>query len=155
MSCLFLIRYFTQDWEMKQFDIFWNLIHSMTFTGEGHDKLCWRSTKSKDFKVSEYYLSLFSTPDTLFPWKPVWHFKIPPRVAFFSWIAALGKILTLDRLWNKGVPVMDCCYMCKRSGELVNHLLRHCPIAFELRSMVWILFGVIWVMPSVADLFTS
>ena len=29
-----------QDWEMEQFDIFWNLIHSMTFTGEGHDKLC-------------------------------------------------------------------------------------------------------------------
>ena len=78
-----------QDWEMKQFDIFWNLIHSMTFTGEGHDKLCWRSTKSKDFKVSEYYLSLFSTPDTLFPWKPVWHSKIPPRVAFFSWIAVI------------------------------------------------------------------
>ena len=89
MSCLFLFRDFTQDWEMKQFDIFWNLIHSMTFTGEGHDKLCWRSTKSKDFKVSEYYLSLFSTPDTLFPWKPVWHSKIPPRVAFFSWIAVI------------------------------------------------------------------
>ena len=29
-----------QDWEMEQFDIFWNLTHSMTFTSEGHDKLC-------------------------------------------------------------------------------------------------------------------
>uniref|UniRef100_A0A7N2L7I8 ARM repeat superfamily protein n=1 Tax=Quercus lobata TaxID=97700 RepID=A0A7N2L7I8_QUELO len=69
-----------QDWEMKQFDIFWKLIHSMTFTA-------------------------------------VWCSKIPPRVAFFSWTVALGKILTLDRLWNKGVPVMDWCFMCKRSGE--------------------------------------
>ena len=127
----------------------------MTFTSEGHEKLCWKSTKSKDFKVSEYYLSLISAPDTLFPWKPVWHSKIPPRVAFFSWIAALGKILTLNRY--KGVPVRDWGYMRKRSGESVNHLLLiHCPIAFELRSMVWILFGVIWVMPqSVVDLFTS
>ena len=25
---------------MEQFDIFWNLIHSMTLTSEGHDKLC-------------------------------------------------------------------------------------------------------------------
>ena len=100
-----------QDWEMEQFDIFWNLIHSMTFTGEGHEKLCWKLTKNKCFKVSEYYLSLFSTPDNLFSWKPVWRSRIPPRVAFFSWIAALGKILTLDRLWNKDVPVMDWCYM--------------------------------------------
>ena len=141
---------------MKQFDIFWKLIHSMTFTGERHDKLCWMSTKNKGFKVSEYYLSLFSTPDNLFPWKAVWCSKIPARVAFFSWTAALGKILTLDRLWNKGVPVMDWCFMWKRSGESVNHLLLHCPIAFELWSMVWSLFGVIWVMPqSVANLFTS
>ena len=74
----------------------------------------------------------------------------------FSWTAALGKILTLDGLWNKGVPVMGWCYMCKRSGESVNHLLLHCPIAFELWSIVWSLFGVIWVMPqSVADLFAS
>ena len=63
------LRFFRepQDWKMEQFDIFWNLIHSMTFTGEGHDKLCWKSTKNKGFKVSEYYLSLFSTPDTFFP----------------------------------------------------------------------------------------
>ena len=51
---------------------------------------------------------------------------------------------------------MDWCYMCKRSRESVNHLLLHCPIAFELWSMIWSLFGVIWVMPqSVADLFAS
>ena len=52
----------TQDWEMEQFDIFWNLIHSMTFISDGQDKLCWKSTKNKGFKVSEFYLSLFSTP---------------------------------------------------------------------------------------------
>ena len=68
----------------------------MTFIGEGQDKICWKSTKNKGFKVSEFYLSLFSTPDNLFLWKPVWHSNIPPRVAFFSWIAALGKILTFD-----------------------------------------------------------
>ena len=145
-----------QDWETEQFDIFWNLIHSMTFIGEGQEKLCWKSTKNKGFKVSEFYLSLFSTSDNLFLWKSMWCSNIPLRVAFFSWTAALGKILTLDRLWNKGVPVMDWCYMCKRSGELVNHLLLHCPIAFELWSMVWSLFGGIWVMPqSVANLFAS
>ena len=138
MSCLFLISdYFgifdsiesPKIGRWNNLIFFWNFIHSMTFTGEGQDKLCWKSTKNKGFKVSEFYLSLFSTPDNLFPWKLVWHSNIPPRVAFFSWTAALGKILTLDRLWNKGVPVMDWCYMCKRSGESVNHhlsSLSHC-----------------------------
>jgi len=38
--------------------------------------------------------------------------------------------------------------MCKRCGESVDHLLHHCPIAYELWSMVFCLFGIIhWVMP--------
>ena len=75
--------------------------------------------------MSKYYLSLSFTPDTLFPWKPMWRSKIPPRITFFSWTAALGKIFTLENLWYKGVVVVDWCYMCKKSGESVNHLLLH------------------------------
>ena len=93
---------------------------------------------------------------TSFPWKFVWRSKIPPGVAFFSWTTALGKILTLENLWHKGVAVIDWCYMCKKSGELVNHLLLHCPIAYELWSVVWTLFGLLWVMPyGIFDLFLS
>ena len=95
----------------------------MPLNGEGHDKLFQKPVGNKSFKVSKYYLSLSSTPDTLFPWKPAWLSKIPPRIAFFSWTAALGKILTLENLWYKGVAVVDQCYMCKKSGESMNHLL--------------------------------
>ena len=42
--------------------------------------------------------------------------------------------------------MLDWCYMCKRCGELVDHLLLHCPIACELWSMVFCLFGIHWVM---------
>ena len=46
--------------------------------------------------------------------------------------------------------------MCKKSRESVNHLLLHYPIAYELWSMVWALFGLQWVMPlGVSDLFSS
>ena len=140
---------------MEHLTSFLDLIYSMPLTSEGHDKLCWKLAENKVLRLVSY-LSFSSTPDTLFPWKHVWHSKIPPRVSFFKWTAAFGKILTLDRLWDKEVPVMDWCYMCKRSRESVNHLLLHCPIAFELRSMVWALFGVLWVMPqSVTDLFSA
>lgn len=70
--------------------------------------------------MREYYFSLSSTPGILFLWKPAWRSKIPPRVAFFSWTASLGKILTIDNLWNRGDTVVDWHFMCKRSGESVE-----------------------------------
>ena len=46
--------------------------------------------------------------------------------------------------------------MCKRCGESVDHLLLHCPIAWELWSLVFCLFGIQWVMPhAVLELFEA
>ena len=131
-----------QDWEIEHFYTFLDLINSLPLNGEGQEKLCWKLTRNKNFKVCEFYLALSFTLDISFPWKPVWCSKVPPRVAFFSWIASLGRILTTGNLWYKGVAVVDWCYMCKKSGESMNHLLLHVPIAYDLWSMVWALFGL-------------
>ena len=40
--------------------------------------------------------------------------------------------------------------MCKSTGESVDHLLLHCPIVYELWSMVFALFGIHWAMPKTA-----
>uniref|UniRef100_A0A2N9HAP6 Reverse transcriptase zinc-binding domain-containing protein n=1 Tax=Fagus sylvatica TaxID=28930 RepID=A0A2N9HAP6_FAGSY len=89
----------------------------------------------------------------IFPWKSVWKAKVPSRVAFFVWTAALGKILTTENLRKRRVTILDWCCMCKSSGESVNHLLVHCPVAWELWSMVLVIFGKNWVMPrDVVDL---
>ena len=37
--------------------------------------------------------------------------------------------------------------MCKSSGESVDHLFLHCPVARDLWSIVLGLFGVSWVIP--------
>lgn len=34
----------------------------------------------------------------MFPWKSIWKAKVPSKVAFFAWSAALRKILTIDNL---------------------------------------------------------
>ena len=78
--------------------------------------------------MSGYYQSLSPSSVISFPWKMVWQSKVPPRVAFFSWTVALGKILTIDNLRKKHLVVLEWCFMCKRCGEFVNHLLLHCPI---------------------------
>jgi hypothetical protein len=82
-----------------------------------------------------------------FLWKIIWKAKVPPRITFFSWTAALGKLLTNDNLRKRHLIIVDWCCMCKQSGENVDHLLLHCSMAQELWSMVFGLFRVDWVMP--------
>ena len=82
--------------------------------------------------------------------------KVPLRVAFFSRSASLGNNLTTDNLRKRSIIVLDWCYMCKRCGESVEHLLLHCPIASELWSLVFCLFGLHWFMPlKVLEVFES
>ena len=86
--------------------------------------------------MSGYYHSISSSIGISFPWKMVWQLKVPPWVAFFSWTAALGKILTIDNLQKMHFVVLEWCFMCKRCGESVDHLFLYYPIAFEMWSMI-------------------
>ena len=72
--------------------------------------------------------------------------KVPPRVAFFSWTAVLGKILTIDALRKRRLITVDWCCMCKHNWENVDHLLLHCRLAREIWSMVFALLGLQWVV---------
>ena len=68
-------------------------------------------------EVRGYYNSFYPPTFVSFPWRMIWQSKVPPRVAFFSWFASLGKILTTDNLRKRRVMVLDWCYMCKKWGE--------------------------------------
>ena len=137
-----------QDWEMEMVDSFMSLLYSQIIRPGVVDSLCWTPSCRGLFEVRSFYTTLISPhPSGIFPWKSVWKAKVPSRVAFFVWTAALGKILTTENLRKRRVTILDWCCMCKSSGELVNHLLVHCPVAWELWSMVLVIFGKSWVMP--------
>ena len=43
--------------------------------------------------------------------------------------------------------------MCLSSGDMVDHFLIHCDVAYDLWSLVFRTFGIRWVLPRyVADL---
>jgi hypothetical protein len=74
--------------------------------------------------------------------------KAPPRIAFFTWTVALGKILTIDNLMRRGLTLVNWCCLCKKSEETVNYFLIHCEFTSEIWHLVLTFFGVLWVMSS-------
>ena len=73
-----------QDWESESFDRFWDVLYSTNVRGVGDDKLCWKPAMRRGFEVRGFYHSLSPSSVTDFPWKMVWHSKVPPRLVFFS-----------------------------------------------------------------------
>ena len=117
--------------------------------------MCWKLNKSRGFKVGGYYRLSCPSNWVHFPWKIIWRSKIPPRAAFFS-SAVLGRIFTTDNLWKRDIIVVDWSVMHKRNGENVDHPPLHFPIAHEMWSLVFCLFGIHRVMPLQAmDLLAS
>ena len=132
--------------ELEAMSGFMNTIYGSSIRGFGEDKMCWKPSRDMGFKVNDYYRILVGSTDYCFPLKSIWKQKISSRIAFFVWIAALGKSLTIDNLRKRKVWILDWCYMCKCNGELVDHLFLHCLVAMDLWSIILGLFGVIWVM---------
>ena len=95
-------------WEQESFDQFMGMVYSLTVWGFGPDKVCWKPARSRVFKVRGFYCSFYPPTILSFPSRMIWQSKVPPRVAFFSWSASLGKILTIDNLHKRRVLVLDC-----------------------------------------------
>jgi hypothetical protein len=71
-----------------------------------------------------------------------------------SLLGTLGKVLTIDNLRKQHVIVVNCCCLCKRCGESVNHLFLHCEIACALWSAIFSCGRLTWVMlRTVVDIF--
>ena len=119
---------------------FFELLYSQRIRHGGEDKICWTPLKRKNFELTSYYKLRINLKPVDGPWKSIWKSKAPPRVVFFVWTAALGKILTMDNLCKKNIIVTEWCCMCKRNGESIVHLLLHCEVAVGLEygmSVIW------------------
>ena len=68
--------------------------------------------------------------------KIIWNSSVQPKVNFFPWEAAWGKVLTLDQVQKRGWALANRCYLCQTHEETIDHLLLHCE---ETRD-VWKLF---------------
>ena len=131
-----------KDWELESLTSFMECIYASPLTGEGEDRMCWVSPSHNNFAVKRYYRSLTPHTSILFPWKNIWKAKVPPRVAFFSWIASLGKALTFDNLQNRGFIIPNWCCMClKEWGECRSSFFTLLSGCRSLVLGLWIVWG--------------
>ena len=86
-----------QDRELESLTSFMDLIYSLQLDGNGTIQLCWNRLEKRVFSVKSFYC-LLSPPLLRFSWRGIWNPKVPPRVAFFTWTAVLGKLPTVDNL---------------------------------------------------------
>lgn len=56
-----------------------------------------------------------------------------------------------DNFRRRGVIIIDCCCMCKKSGETVDHLLLHCDVVRALWIEVFSILELAWVMPTTVE----
>jgi hypothetical protein len=89
-----------QDWELDSMTSFLEVVYSATMTGHGVDNLCWKQRSKGGFAMKSFYRCLNPPFTMTFPWKGICKPKVPPRVTFFMWIAALGKVFTAENLRN-------------------------------------------------------
>uniref|UniRef100_A0A2N9GQ47 Reverse transcriptase domain-containing protein n=1 Tax=Fagus sylvatica TaxID=28930 RepID=A0A2N9GQ47_FAGSY len=145
------------DWEVDLVAEFFHFLHSHKVptadTTLAPDGLRWKICKDGVFTSRSFYSALINRRGVSFPWKSIWRVKAPPRVAFFIWTAAWGRILTCDNLMQRGYTMVGWCCMCRCDGETVEHLLLHCSAAQRLWNFVFASFRVHWVLPrKVVDL---
>jgi hypothetical protein len=107
-------------------------LYSTRVDCEGEDQLWWSPSHKGKFDVRSFYKALACKEALHFPLEKHLAAKVLLKVAFFTWVAALGKILTLDNLRQRHVIVIDRCCMYKMNGESVDHLLPHYEVARAL-----------------------
>lgn len=76
----------------------------------------------------------------------IWKANAPPRTSFFTWKAAKERILTLDNLMKRGIPLTNRCFLCNCNEESCNHILLWCPLTHNLWTLVYSLLGISWVI---------
>jgi hypothetical protein len=83
---------------MDHFTLLFTLLYSVRVRQGVEDRLSWIPSKKWSFDVKSDYKVLVPYANIHFLWTSIWRNRASLKVAFFDWLAALEKILTMDNL---------------------------------------------------------
>ena len=135
------------DWELEEVERFLQFIHNKKIRPSQEDRLLLKESNTDGFSVRLMYSKLVYSPPLDFPGRSIWNPIVPPKVGFFAWEASWGKVLTLDQLKRRGIPLANRCFLCEEKEETIDHLLIHCSRAKMLWDLVLAITDTNWVFP--------
>ena len=135
------------DWELDEVERFFLFLHNKKVRSVQEDRLLLKDSISDGFSVRHMYRKLMFSPPFDFPSKSIWNPIVPPKLGFFAWEASWGKVLTLDQLKRRGIPLANRCFLCEEYEETIDHLLIHCARAKMLWDLLLAITEANWVFP--------
>ncbi|XP_020272687.1 uncharacterized protein LOC109847864 [Asparagus officinalis] len=100
--------------------------------------------KSSKLKISALYHALLPITPKVVWRETVWEGISFPKHSFVLWLAILDRLLTQDKLLNRGVINRNCCILCSvNATESRNHLFFACCFSSEVWNgiMDWLRFN--------------
>ena len=91
------------DWEVEDAERLLMDIGRYVLHVELEDKVSWNLSRDGVFLIKSMYCVLQQYQNYPFPWSIVWKACGQPRICFFTWGVAWGRILTLDHVQKKRV----------------------------------------------------
>ena len=135
------------DWELEEVERFLQFLYNKKIIPSQEDRLLLKESITDGFSVRLMYSKLVYSPPLDFPYRSIWNPIVPPKLGFFAWKASWGKVLTLDQLKRRGIPLVNRCFLCEEKEETIDHLLIHCSRAKMLWDLVLTITDTNWVFP--------
>ncbi|KAL4202551.1 hypothetical protein AMTRI_Chr02g264260 [Amborella trichopoda] len=133
--------------ETNDFQRLSHTLHSLFLLSHGRDELVWTLPPLGKFSVASFYKSLTLSPTSHEAFSKIWSTIAPPKVQTFHWLAFSHRVLTVDNLQNRGLPISNRCALCECEEESNHHMFLHCEFSYDLWGRVLQLFCIHWVTP--------
>lgn len=113
----------------------------ISFT-ETVDEMYWLWTNNGLYSANSLYVMMITGGKEHWPYAYIWRLKIPPTVRIFAYLWLKGKLLTHDRMHEKGITSELSCATCaKCTFETAMHLFFQCSYASAFWSRVNMVIG--------------
>ena len=133
---------------------FLHFLHNKKIRHFQEDRLLLKESITYGFSVRHMYRKLMYSLPIDFPCRSIWNPIVPLKLGFFAWEASWGKVLTLDQLKRRGIPLVNRCFLCEENEETIDHLLIHCLRAKMLWDLLLTITDSNWVFPVRFDNFS-
>ncbi|CAL9004181.1 unnamed protein product, partial [Prunus brigantina] len=122
--------------EISEVVLLLDILGKVRLNNSRSDRRSWEIEDHGSFSCKSFRSFLLSTTKEVFPPSTsIWKAKTPPKIQFFVWLAANGKINSCDSIQRRHPKMClspSWCVLCKDNAESIDHMFIHCSYSLKL-----------------------